>query len=343
MDNNTPQSVEELEERLSRPTERVIETLRRLSGDLIVLGVGGKMGPTLARMAKRAFEAAGLDRRVVGVSRFTDSVLRKRLEVWGVETIQGDLLDESFVKSLPEMPNVVYMAAFKFGASTNPSFTWAMNCLVPALVCQKFSSSRIAAFSTGNVYGMSSTSGKGSKESDELNPIGEYAMAALGRERIFEHFSRTQGTPTILLRLNYACEMRYGVLVDLAQQVLNGQPIDLSMGYFNAIWQADANAMALQSLAHAASPPKVINIAGPEQLNVKEVCQAFGRNMNRSVNFDGIAADEALLSNGEKGYQLFDRPAVSADELIAWTPDWIERGGPTFGKPTKFQSRDGRF
>jgi len=343
MDNNAPQSVEELEERLSRPSERVVETLSRLPGDLIVLGVGGKMGPTLARMAKRALTETGPKRRVVAVSRFSESKLREQLEGWGIETVQGDLLDESFVESLPDVPNVVYMAGFKFGASENPSLTWAMNCLAPALVCQKFSSSRIAAFSTGNVYGMTSTAGKGSKESDELNPIGEYAMAALGRERIFEHFSRTQDTRTVLLRLNYACEMRYGVLVDLAQQVQDGQPIDVSMGYFNGIWQADANAMALQSLALATNPPQLINIVGPEQLSVKKVCETFGRHLNRSVSFVDIESEEALLSNGELGYQTLERPSVAADELIAWTADWIERGGPTLSKPTKFQSRDGRF
>ncbi len=338
-----PKSVEELEERLSQPTKRVTQCLSRLHGDIVVLGVGGKMGPTLARMAKRASDEAGARRRVIGVSRFSDAAVRERMESWGVETIAGDLLDEQFVESLPDAPNVAYMAGFKFGAAAQPWMTWAMNCVLPALVCRKYANSRIASFSTGNVYGLVPANGGGSVECDEPNPVGEYAMAALGRERVFEYFSRTFNVSLVILRLNYATEMRYGILVDLAQQIWAGEPIDLTMGHVNLIWQGDANAMALSSLEHAAAPPTVVNICGAEILGVREMCEQLGRLLDKPVHFSGEPAADALISNGQYGHQLLGRPQTDISQVLGWTADWVRRGGSTLGKPTKFQSRDGKF
>jgi hypothetical protein len=334
---------EQLEDLLSEPTEAAIETLGRLDGDLILLGVGGKMGPTLAWMARRASDRAGTRRRVIGVARFNDARLEARLQRWGVETVRCDLLDPAQLHRLPDAPNVVFMTGMKFGATGQESLTWAMNCWLPGLVCQKFRRSRIAAFSTGNVYGLTPVSLGGSVETDPLNAAGEYAMSCVGRERIFEHFSRTEAIPMTLLRLNYAIDMRYGVLVDLAQRVGAGAPIDLAMGHFNAIWQADANAMALASLGHATAPPLVVNLAGPELLSVRRIAEEFGRLLDRPVTFRGNESADALLSNGQLGHRLFGYPRVGVGQMMRWIADWIGRGGETLGKPTHFEVRDGKF
>ncbi|HEX7010325.1 MAG TPA: NAD-dependent epimerase/dehydratase family protein [Phycisphaeraceae bacterium] len=338
-----PRDVETLEEFLSRPTPAVVDLMARLRGDLLLLGAAGKMGPTLARMAKRATDAAGVSRRIIAVSRFSQKSDRAKLERWGIETIAGDLLDESFVDSLPRAENVVWMAGMKFGATGNESLTWAMNAYLPGMVCKRFRGSRIAAFSTGNVYGLVPVVSGGSIESDEPNPQGEYAMSCLGRERIFEHLSRAHGVPVTLLRLNYACELRYGVLVDLAQKIHADQPIDLSMGMVNVIWQGDANAMALLSLEHAASPARVLNLAGPETLSVRRVCGQLGELMGRSPRFTGQEQPAALLSNGQLGHELMGYPSLPIGRLIRWVAQWVQAGGEMLGKPTKFEVRDGRF
>ena len=335
--------VDELEAALSRPPPWLIERMAELDGDMLVLGAAGKMGPTLTTMAKRASDEAGASRRIIAVSRFSRPTARAALEAVGVETIAGDLLDERFVASLPDAPLVVFMAGMKFGASGREARTWAMNAYVPALVSRRFTDSRIAVFSTGNVYGTTPVTSGGSREGDAVRPIGEYAMSCLGRERIFEHFSREHGTPVSIIRLNYACEMRYGVIVDLARKILAGEPIDLTMGYVNAIWQADANAMALGALAHAASPPFVVNLTGPERLRVREVARRLAEWMDKPVRFVGDEAPDALLSDASRAFELFGPPAVNAAPLIAWTANWIARGGQTLDKPTKFEIRDGRF
>jgi hypothetical protein len=335
--------VEALDERLSEPTPQVIEALSRLDGDLLVLGVAGKMGPTLARMAARAFQAAGVKHRVIGVSRFSNPAEREKLRGWGIETIAGDLLDDALVAALPLCPNVMFMAGMKFGATGNESLTWAMNTLLPAGVCRRFRASRIAAFSTGNVYGMTPVTGGGSLETDAPNPQGEYAMSCLGRERVFEHFSRSLGVKVALLRLNYACELRYGVLVDLAQKVWQDKPIDLSMGVANVIWQRDASAMALLSIAHAATPPFVLNLAGPEQLSVRRVCARLGELLDKTPQFTGVASDTAILSNGQKGHRMFGYPSLPIDLLVEAVAAWTCGGGALLGKPTKFEVRDGKF
>jgi nucleoside-diphosphate-sugar epimerase len=339
----TPTSVEVLEEVLSRPSQRAVEVLADLDSDLLLLGVGGKMGPTLARMAVRAFESAGLSRRVIGVSRFSDPDVRRRLEQWGVETIAADLLDESAVESLPGIANVIYMTGMKFGASRAPGLTWAMNCYAPALVCRKFRHSRIVAFSSGNVYPMVPLDSGGSTESDELGPIGEYSMTVLGRERMFQYFCDRHAIPVVLLRLNYATELRYGVLVDIAQQVYCEQPVDISTPVFNVIWQADANAMTLAALSQAETPAKVINVAGPEMLQVENVARQCGQVMGRSVCFTGQPGDTAYLNNGLRGQELLGQVSVHAEQMIRWTAEWVVAGRPSLGKPTHFQERSGRF
>lgn len=343
MNRDAPQTVDALDELLSSPSAKAVETLAKLDGDLLILGVGGKMGPTLARMAKRASQQAGVARRVIGMSRFSDAGLRQRLESCGVETISGDLLDEAAVETLPDVPNVIFMTGMKFGASRNPPLTWAMNCYAPALVCRKFRHSRIVAFSSGNVYPLVSLDSGGSKETDEVGPIGEYAITVLGRERTYQYFSDCYQIPTALLRLNYATEMRYGILADIASDVFHERPVEVSTPLFNVIWQADANAMTLAALGHVAVPPRIINVAGPEFLRVRDVAEQFGRLMNKPVRFTGQEGSTAYLNNGSEGHRLLGAVSLDADTMIRWTADWVRRGGESFGKPTHFQVRSGKF
>lgn len=266
------------------------------------------MGPTLARMAKRASDAAGMRRRVIGASRFSDASQIPQLNAHGIETICCDLMDDAAVAQLPDVENVVYCAGMKFGATGKESLTWAMNTWLPSVVCRKFRRSRIAAFSTGNIYGLAPVSGGGSVETDSPRPVGEYAMSCLGRERMFEHFSRTLGIPTVIVRLNYACELRYGVLVDIARKVWTGQPVDLGMGWFNCLWQGDANALTLQSLALAATPPLALNLTGPELLGVRAVAEKLAHRMNRPVDFTGTEGNAALLSNSAQCFERLGAP-----------------------------------
>ena len=337
------QSVDQLEELLSRPTPEVVDTMRRLDGDLIVLGVGGKIGPTLARMARRATDEAGVARRIIGVSRFSDTALEDHLRLHRIASVRCDLLDRRQLESFPEVENVLFLAAMKFGSTGNEPATWAMNSYLPGLVAEKYARSRIVAYSTGNVYPLSAVDGCGSAETDLTGPIGDYAMSCVGRERIFSHFSRSLGTPMSLVRLNYAHEMRYGIMVDIARQVLDGCTIDLAMGHFNAVWQGDSNAMTLRAFDCTASPPTVVNIAGPDVLSVRCVAEEFGRLLDRPVTFSGTESPDALLSDGRRGYELLGRPATGVDQMIRWIADWQLRGGLTLNKPTHFQTRDGKF
>jgi hypothetical protein len=337
------EDVEQLESLLSEPTDQAVETLGRLDGDVLLLGVGGKMGPTLARMARVASERASVRRRVIGVARFTEPGLEARLQGHGVETIRCDVLDPEQLARLPEAPNVLALVVMKFGATGQEARTWAVNCWAPGLICQRFRQSRIVAFSTGNVYGLTPVALGGSVESDPLNAVGDYSQSCVGRERIYEHFSRTWQIPMALLRLNYATETRYGVLVDLAQRVWAGQPVDLTMGHLNAVWQADANAAALAAFGHVAVPPLVVNLAGPELLSVRRVAEQFGRLLGKPVTFRGTESSDAFLSNGQLGHRLFGYPRVSVARMMAWIADWVRRGGPTHGKPTHFEVRDGKF
>ena len=332
-----------LDDLLSEPTEAAVRALAAAEGDVMLLGVAGKMGPTLARMALRAGEAAGARCRVIGVSRFSAPGARQGLEARGIETVKGDLLDEAFLAGLPEVANVIYMAGMKFGATADPAMTWAMNVHLPAMVCRKFRNSRIVAFSTGNVYPPVTVASGGAAETDPTDPLGEYAMTALGRERMFEYFSRTLNIPVAVIRLNYAVEMRYGVLVDIARKVFAGRPVDLTTGYVNVIWQGDANAMALAALADTACPPFVVNVAGPAILSVRRTAETFGRLFGKPPRFSGAEAATALLSNGSAGHERYGRPRVDDDRMIRWIAHWVRSGIATLDKPTHYDVRNGRF
>lgn len=349
MNVSAPQTVDELEDHLSTPPRDVVETLSQLDGDFAFLGVGGKMGPTMARMARRALDAAGSRQKVFGVARFTDPKLRQKLEGWGIETVACDLLADDAATKLPAAQHVVSMSGFKFGATENPSYSWGMNCYVPAVVCRRYRAARLVAFSSGNVYGMvpiersPGEANFGSRESDPLRADGEYSMTAIGRERMYDFFSRTLPLPTVLLRLNYATELRYGVLVDLAQDIFAGRPVNLATSRVNVLWLADANAMTLRSFQHAASPARAINLAGEPVLRIRDVATELGRLMNKPVQFVGQEAATALLNDGRDGYSLLGRPETSAEQMIRWTADWVSHGRESLGKPTHFQVRDGVF
>lgn len=337
-----PDNETQLDDLLSEPTPAVLDVFARVAGDIVLLGAGGKMGPTLARMARRAADATGGSRRIVAISRFSAGA-DAELAAQGIETVPCDLLDERQLARLPDAPHVVFMTGRKFGSTGDEAGTWAMNSFLPGQVARRFRHSNIVAFSTGNVYGLTSVTGGGSRETDRPEPVGEYAMSCLGRERVFEYFSRAENIPLAILRLNYACELRYGVLVDLAGQVWREEPVDLTMGHFNILWQGDANAWALASLGRTQSPPWVVNLAGPELLSVREVCKEFGRRMGKAARFTGQEAGEALLSNASQAQALWGKPRISAAQLLDWVAAWTMRGGPTLGKPTHFASRDGRF
>lgn len=333
---------ERLEELLSEPTQQLIDMFGRVPGDLIVLGVAGKMGPSLARMARRASDAAGVRRRVIGISRFSSGG-QAALERYGIEVVCCDLNDEAAVAQLPDVPNVVFMAGRKFGSTGDEAATWAANCYVPSLVCRKYRHSRIVAFSSGNVYGLSDVSRGGSRETDVPQPIGEYAMSALGRERIFEYFSRTLGIPMAIIRLNYACELRYGVLVDLAERIWTGQPVNVGMSYLNTIWQGDANAMALCALDAVSTPPWIVNVTGADVTSVRTASETLGRLLDKPVRFSGQESTTALLSNASMALARLGAPRVGVQQLMEWIAGWVRRGVPSLCKPTHFESRDGRF
>ena len=338
---NEPTSIHtdtELEELLSRPNESDRAAMQALRGPLLILGAGGKMGPTLSMRAKRAGAA-----HVIAVARYSSPAIQQGLQQSGIDTITADLLDPDALSRLPDAPHVIFMAAMKFGTSGAEHLTWAMNTYLPGLVAQRYKNSEIVAFSTGNVYPLTPIASGGATEAMDTNPVGEYAQSALGRERMFQYGSRTYGTRGVVLRLNYAVELRYGVLLDIGQKVFQGVPVDLSMGMVNVIWQGDANSATLRSFEYCESPPKVLNITGPEALSVRWIAQEFGRHFSVAPVFEGIESSTALLSNSSRAVRLFGYPSVSPSEIIQWTAAWIQQGGPTLGKPTHFETRDGRF
>lgn len=338
-----PLTVDELDERLSRPTEADVAHAATPKGDLLILGAGGKMGPSLAVLARRAAVLAGSNTRVVAVARFSDRELPARLEAQGIQTITCDMLEPGALAHLPDAPNVIFMAARKFGTSGNEHLTWAVNTWLPGLVAERFRDSRIIAFSTGNVYGLVPASSGGATESSAAAPAGEYAQSVLGRERMFEYGSDRWGTRVALLRLNYAVELRHGVLVDIARAVFEKRPVDLRMGYVNVIWQRDANSVALRSLSMCRRPPLVLNLTGPETLSTRFIAEEFGRRFGIHPAFNGEEAPEALLNNAAKAHELFGLPTVTPAELMDWIADWILRGNPQLNKPTHFEVQDGRF
>ena len=333
----------ELDDALASPSPDLVADMAELDGDLLVLGAGGKMGPSLVRLALRAVAEAGTGAKVIAVSRFGDERLAHELRQLGADLVRADVTDERELAALPDAANVVYMVGSKFGAAGQEHHTWLVNTHLPGRVAERFRGARISAFSTGNVYPLVPVDDGAPTEEHPPGPIGEYAMSCLGRERVLEHFSHRHGTPMAVLRLNYAIDLRYGVLLDIGHAVREGRPVDLAMGHVNVVWQGYANEVALRALRHATSPPLLLNLTGPETLSVRQVAEAFGEHFGVEPVFTGSPAPTALLSNAGKVHALFGYPRVPAGRLIAWTAAWLRDGGPVWDKPTHFQRRDGDF
>jgi nucleoside-diphosphate-sugar epimerase len=334
---------QELDDRLAEPSQEDIAAMREVSGDVLILGVSGKMGPSLAARAVRAARAAGVEKRILGAARFTEEGAEKALRDQGVETYRADLLDDAQLARLPDAANVIFMAGRKFGSSGAESLTWAINTYLPGRVAERYRESRIVVLSSGNVYPLVPVVSGGARERTTPAPVGEYAQSVLGRERIFEHFSVRYGTPVSILRLNYAIDLRYGVLLDIGTRVFEDRPVDLRMGAVNVIWQGDANSICLRSLGICQSPPLVLNVTGPETLSVRAVANRFGELFDRPPLLDGSETDTALLNHAGQCHERFGYPRVTTGQMIEWTAHWIANGGRRLGKPTHFQTRDGRF
>jgi len=341
---NLPATDHEIELLLSTPTSGAIEAAANLAGDFMILGVGGKMGTTTAVMLRRALTAAGrADAQVYGVSRFSRPEARRELETLGVRTISCDLADAAALAALPAVPNILYLAGQKFGTDGAPGLTWIQNTVVPALVAQRFSDSRIVVFSTGCVYPFVPVTGPGASEAEPVAFLGEYASTCVGRERVFTHFSGERGTPLLIYRLNYAVELRYGVLVDLALKVARGETVDLTMGWLNCIWQGDACARAIQCLALASAPPRILNITGPGKLRIRDLALEFGRRLGREPVFTGTEAPTAWLADARESVRLFGPPTVPVPAMLDLVAAHVSAGGRLLGKPTHFETRDGKF
>nr|WP_255688236.1 epimerase [Pontibacillus sp. HN14] len=325
------------------PSEKLVKDLSRINGDIMILGVGGKMGPTLAKLAKNAVDQLPHPKKIYAVSRFTKGSLQQELEACGIETIAADLLDERQLDQLPNVKNIIYMVGHKFGTTGHEHFTWAMNAYLPGRIAEKFKDSRIVSFSTGNVYPFSSVKEGGATEEDSTGPVGEYAQSCLGRERIWSYYSYKYNIPQLHFRLNYAIDLRYGVLLEIAKAVKEGKPIDITMGHVNVIWQGDANEMAIRSLLYCSTPPEVLNVTGPETLSIRWVAEQFGTMFNVTPIFTGQEQDTALLSNASKAHKWFGYPQVTMLEMIEWTAEWILHNGEVIDKPTHFQEREGKY
>jgi nucleoside-diphosphate-sugar epimerase len=336
------ESIDDLERRLSEPSEADRRFMRDLEGDVIILGAGGKMGPSLAKLAKRAADEAGVSKRILAVSRFTSEAARRDLEGSGIEVVRCDLLNPAEVRQLLRCENVLYLAGRKFGSTGRPDFTWAMNAIAPALAAYHYQRSRVVVFSTGNVYGLRDVARGGSRESDAVSPVGEYAQSCLARERIFEYHSNEYKTECLIFRLNYAVDLRYGVLVDIARKVHSGEPVDVTVPAFNAVWQRDANSYALRALALCASSPRILNVTGTETVAVREVAQFFAAEFGRTCKLQGHEGG-ALLSDASLCHRLLGPPSVSLSTLKEWVADWVMKGGENLEKPTHFEVVDGSY
>ncbi|MBO9620313.1 MAG: NAD(P)-dependent oxidoreductase [Niabella sp.] len=332
-----------IEDELYQPSTALLHDMKALDGDIIFLGAGGKMGPGMIKLACFALKKAGISKKLIAVSRFSDANARKELEDLGVEIIAADLLDDAQLQALPDVKNVMYLAGTKFGTKDKEPFTWAMNAYLPGRVAAKYKNSRIVAFSTGNVYPFSKLSEGGFSEETKPNPVGEYGQSCLGRERIFQYFAEVNKTPVLIYRLNYAIDLRYGVLLEVGKAVYNGMPIDISTGAVNVIWQGDANEIALRSFLHCSAPAKLLNVTGPETISLTWLAAQFGAIFGKEPVFTGAAQDTALLSNAAEAHRLFGYPRVPLKQMISLVADWISLGGKQINKPTHFQERQGQF
>jgi len=337
------ESEEQLDDLLTIPSSALLETLAGLDGDLVILGVGGKIGPTLARTARRALDQVSSPYQVIGVDRFPEPEARQRLEDWGIKTITADLLDRKALADLPDAKDVIYLPGRKFGSTGQEELTWAMNVYLPALVGERYRDARIVALSTGNVYPFTPAAGPGPTEDHPVGPVGEYAQSCLGRERMLQFASARFGTKVAIIRLNYSVDLRYGVVVDVATKVLTGEPIDLAMGYANVIWQGDVNNAVLRALDHAAAPPFILNLTGPEIVSIRKIAEEYGRLFGKKPILQGSEAENALLNNASQYVKLMGGPTVPVDRLIALAGDWVKRGQRLLGKPTHYEARDGKF
>ena len=337
------ESEEELDEFVSRPTQDLIQSIEILSGDILILGIGGKLGPDLARLALRSINQAGISKRVIGVSRFSTPGVREKLAKLGVETIKSDLLESGALDKLPDAENVIFLVGRKFGTKGAESQTWAWNTFLPGLVANRFNESRIVALSSGNVYPFVPVTSGGADETVIPNPVGEYGQSVLGRERMFEYFSQRYNTPSVLIRLNYSTSLRYGVLVDIAQKVLAEQPIDLSTGAANFVWQGDTNRYILRSFEIAKSPPTVLNLTGPETVSIRWAARELGKRLGKEPIFQNEESKTALLSNAALCFEKFGYPTVPLRKLLDWISYWLNHGGSTLDKPTHFEERQGKF
>ncbi|WP_411274811.1 NAD-dependent epimerase/dehydratase family protein [Daejeonella sp.] len=335
--------LEVLEQELLRPSDALIIDITKIKGDIIILGVGGKMGPGMARLARKAILQAGISKRIIGISRFSEEGTREELEAGGIETIAADLLDEQQLTALPDAPNIIYLAGTKFGTTGKEPFTWAMNSYLPGRVAERYKNSRIVAFSTGNVYPFVPVNTGGCSEETIPSPVGEYGQSCLGRERIFQYFSEKYKIPTLIYRLNYAVDLRYGVMLEIAKSVMADKPIDITTGNVNVIWQGDANEIAIRSLLHCETPANILNVTGPETLSVKWLAQQFGLLLDKKPTFVNETQTNALLNNASKAHKLFGYPRVTVRQMIELTVAWLQAGGKTMNKPTHFQERNGQF
>lgn len=332
-----------LEQELLKPSDALVADIGKIEGDIIILGVGGKMGPSMAKLARKAIEKAGINKRVIGISRFSEAGTREELEAEGIETISADLLNEDELASLPDAPNILYLAGTKFGTTGKEPFTWAMNSYLPGRVAERYKNSRIVAFSTGNVYPFVPINSGGLSEEVTPAPVGEYGQSCLGRERVFQYFSERYQIPTLIYRLNYAIDLRYGVMLEIAKSVMADKPIDLTTGNVNVIWQGDANEIAIRSLLHCDVPANILNVTGPETLSVKWLAEQFGLLLDKKPQFVNEIQPMALLNNASKAHKLFGYPRVTVRQMIEMTVAWLQAGGKTINKPTHFQERKGQF
>lgn len=335
--------LEVLEQELLKPSDALVSDISKIEGDIILLGVGGKMGPSMAKLARRAILSAGINKRIIGISRFSEAGTREELEAEGIETISADLLNEKQLAALPDAANILYLAGTKFGTTGKEPFTWAMNSYLPGRVAERYKNSRIVAFSTGNVYPFTPVSSGGLSEEHLPAPVGEYGQSCLGRERIFQYFSERYQIPTLIYRLNYSIDLRYGVMLEIAKSVIEGKAIDLTTGSVNVIWQGDANEIAIRSFLHCDVPANILNVTGPETLSVKWLAEQFGLILGKEPQFINEVQPNALLSNASKAHQLFGYPRVTVRQMIEMTVAWLQGGGKTINKPTHFQERKGQF